>query len=193
MKATTTNKKQTATPKASATKTGKSSEKQNNHHSELHDLFVDGLKDLYWAEKALTKALPKLAKKAFSPALIEGLTSHLEETKGQVERLEQVFQSINEKASAKKCEAMEGLIKEGDEIVEEFEKGQTRDAGIIMACQKVEHYEIASYGTLKAFGKLLGYTDAVTLLDETLTEEKSADESLTDITPEVLSMEQVAQ
>jgi ferritin-like metal-binding protein YciE len=172
---------------ASAKKNGKSSagEQENNGipHEKLHELFVDGLKDIYWAEKALTKALPKMIKNATSSELIDALSSHLKETEGQVARLEEVFASIEEKATAKKCVAMEGLIKEGTEIMEETEKGAMRDAGIIAAGQKVEHYEIATYGTLRAFAELLGHEEAVTLLQETLDEEKAADEKLSEVTP----------
>jgi len=156
-------------------------------NNQLHTLFVDGLKDIYWAEKALLKALPKMAKKTLSPVLANALNMHTEETKQQVVRLESVFDSINLKADGKKCEAMVGLLKEGDEIVAEFDKGEIRDAGIIMACQKIEHYEIASYGTLKAFASILGYNKATTLLEDTLTEEKNADIELTKITPKVIA------
>jgi ferritin-like metal-binding protein YciE len=169
-----------------AKKNGKSSTEQENNsipHEKLHELFVDGLKDIYWAEKALIKALPKMIKNATSSELTDALSSHLKETEGQVVRLEEVFASVEEKATAKKCAAMEGLIKEGSEIMEETDKGAMRDAGIIAAGQKVEHYEIATYGTLRAFAELLGHEKAVTLLQETLDEEKAADEKLTEVTP----------
>ncbi len=173
-----------------AKKNGKSSaaEQENNGilHEKLHELFVDGLKDIYWAEKALTKALPKMIKNATSSELIDALTSHLKETEGQVTRLEEIFSSVEEKATAKKCAAMEGLLKESNEIMEETEKGAMRDAGIIAAGQKVEHYEIATYGTLRAFAELLGHEEAVTLLQESLDEEKGADEKLTEVTPMAL-------
>ena len=146
----------------------------------LRDLFVDSLKDIYWAEKALTKALPKMAKNATNENLIAAINDHLEVTKGQVTRLEEVFGSIGEKAAAKKCDAMEGLIKEGDGILEETEPGAVRDAGIIAASQKIEHYEIATYGTLVAFAKTLGEDEAVELLKATLAEEKEADVTLTE-------------
>jgi ferritin-like metal-binding protein YciE len=147
---------------------------------ELREFFVDGLKDTYWAEKALTKALPKMAKNATTEKLIEGLTMHLRETEEQVQRLEQVFEMLGEKAVAKKCEAMAGLIKEGDSILEETQPGPVRDAGIIAACQKIEHYEIATYGTLCAYARTLEEEDAEQLLGQTLEEEKKADQTLTD-------------
>lgn len=147
----------------------------------LRALFEDGLKDLYWAEKALTKALPKMAKNATTPELVKAIESHLLETEEHVERLEQVFKSIGKKAVAKKCDAMDGLIKEGESIMEETEIGVVRDAGIIAASQKVEHYEIASYGTLHAFATTLGEKEAAGLLATTLQEEKDCDVKLTEI------------
>lgn len=146
----------------------------------LRELFVDSLKDIYWAEKALVKALPKMAKNATSENLITAINDHLAVTQEQVTRLERVFESVGEKASAKKCDAMEGLIKEGEGIIEETEAGPVRDAGIIAASQKIEHYEIASYGTLAAFAQTLGEDEAVQLLQETLAEEKDADKLLTE-------------
>lgn len=146
----------------------------------LRELFVDSLKDIYWAEKALVKALPKMAKNATSENLISAINEHLTVTAEQVSRLEKVFESVGEKAAAKKCDAMEGLIKEGESIVEETEAGPVRDAGIIAASQKIEHYEIASYGTLAAFAQTLGEDDAVLLLEQTLSEEKEADKLLTE-------------
>jgi len=150
--------------------------------SALNELFIDELKDIYWAEKHLVKALPKMAKAATSDKLRTAIESHLAETEKHVSRLEDAFASIDEKAVAKKCEAMAGLIKEGDEIVADTEKGTyTRDAGIISAAQKIEHYEIASYGTLKTLANVLGYSEAADLLDATLQEEKNADGMLTQI------------
>ncbi|WKK74726.2 ferritin-like domain-containing protein [Marivirga salinae] len=142
--------------------------------SQLLKLFEDQLKDIYWAEKALTKAIPKMVDNATSKDLKEALKSHLEETENQINRLEQVFESIDKKATAKKCDAMEGLIKEADEIMESCDEGSMCDAGIIIAGQKVEHYEIATYGTLRQFAEILGLTEAVSLLEATLT----ADEHL---------------
>ena len=150
--------------------------------SALNELFIDELKDIYWAEKHLVKALPKMAKAATSEKLRTAIQNHLSETENHVTRLEQAFNSIDEKAVAVKCEAMAGLLKEADEIVSETEKGSiTRDAGIISAAQKVEHYEIASYGTLKTLASVLGYNEAAELLGETLKEEKTADNTLTQI------------
>ncbi len=146
----------------------------------LRELFIDSLKDIYWAEKALTKALPKMAKNATSENLIAAINDHLAVTKEQVTRLEEVFSIIGEKATAKKCDAMEGLIKEGESILEETQQGAVRDAGIIAASQKIEHYEIATYGTLAAFAKTLGEDEALNLLLETLNEEKEADLTLTE-------------
>lgn len=146
----------------------------------LRELFVDSLKDIYWAEKALTKAIPKMAKNASTPKLVEGLTAHLVETEGQIARLEKVFSLIGEKAVAKKCDAMDGLIEEGKSIMEETEKGAVRDAGIIAAAQKVEHYEIATYGTLTAWAKALGENEVAELLWTSLEEEKNADLTLTE-------------
>jgi len=160
-----------------------SSNGNGNAPEGLHKFFVDGLKDIYWAEKALTKALPKMVKNATSEELSAALSSHLEETKGQVTRLEEVFNSLGVKAVAKKCDAMEGLIKEAQGIMEETEQGAMRDAGIIAAGQKVEHYEIATYGTLAAYAGLLGLDDVQELLHESLVEEKAADEKLTEVTP----------
>lgn len=146
----------------------------------LRELFVDSLKDIYWAEKALTKALPKMAKNATTEALVQAIEEHKEVTVQQVQRLEQVFELLGEKAVAKKCEAMDGLIKEGEDIMESTEEGPVRDAGIIAASQKIEHYEIATYGTLCAFAKTLGEGEAAAILEQTLAEEKEADITLTE-------------
>ncbi|WP_432221849.1 ferritin-like domain-containing protein [Flavobacterium sp. TMP13] len=175
-------KKNTA-PKKGTEKTSSSAGKVKAKSSAaegLRELFVDSLKDIYWAEKALTKALPKMKKNATTENLIAAIEDHLEVTKNQVSRLEEVFQIIGEKAVAKKCDAMDGLIKEGESIMEETEIGAVRDAGIIAASQKIEHYEIATYGTLVAFAKTLGEDKAAKLLSETLAEEKDADVTLTE-------------
>lgn len=166
--------------KAPAKKTSTSKD-YGMEHSELMEFFVDSLKDIYWAEKALTKALPKMIKKATAPELIKAITNHLGETEAQVTKLEEVFESIDQKAQAKKCEAMNGLLKEADEIMKECKVGAMRDAGIIAAGQKVEHYEIATYGTLCTFAKTLGLEHAAKLLHEILEEEKAADETLTEV------------
>jgi ferritin-like metal-binding protein YciE len=154
----------------------------------LRELFVTELKDIYWAEKALVKALPKMAKKATSEELVAAIEEHLAVTENQVSRLEEVFELIGEKAVAKKCEAMSGLIEEAEEIMSETE-GVVRDAGIISAAQKVEHYEIASYGTLVAFAETLGESDAADILKQTLEEEKEADMSLTQIAESAINVE----
>lgn len=150
--------------------------------SKLKEFFVDSLKDIYWAEKHLTKALPKMRKAASSAELRDALEEHLEVTKTHIERLEDVFKQLGEKAVAKKCEAMEGITKEGDSIIEETEDGTaTRDVGIIMAAQKVEHYEISTYGGLATLATTLGLEEVASLLQETLQEEKDADVKLTDV------------
>ena len=148
----------------------------------LKTLFKDELKDIYWAEKHLAKALPKMAKGATSNELKTAIEQHLQETENQISRLEQVFEIIGVKAAGKKCEAMEGLVEEGKEMMEETEDGSlTRDAAIISSAQKIEHYEIASYGTLRTLANTLGLTDAAALLEETLNEEKNTDVKLTQI------------
>lgn len=157
--------------------------------SALMELFEDELKDIYWAEKALTKALPKMAKNATAAELKEAIENHLSETQEQVQKVEQVFEAINKKPVAKKCEAMAGLIKEGEEIMKDTEKGPQRDAGIISAGQKVEHYEIASYGTLRTFAETLGLTEAAEILAEILEEEKAADEKLTEVAVSSINVE----
>jgi ferritin-like metal-binding protein YciE len=154
----------------------------NTDQSALTELFQDELKDIYWAEKHLVKNLPKLAKGATSAELKTAFEKHLAETEGHVARLEQVFDAIGEKASAKKCQAMDGLVKEAKELLEDTEEGtMTRDAALISAAQKVEHYEMASYGTLKTLAGTLGYSEAVDLLEQTLAEEKKTDQLLTQI------------
>ena len=163
------------------TKSSKMSNNERMQSSQLMKLFEDELKDIYWAEKAVTKAIPKMIKNATSQELVDALTDNLSETGTQVTRLEQVFESIDKKAVAKKCEAMEGIIKEGGELMESCEAGAMRDAGIISAGQKVEHYEMASYGTLRQFAETLGLTETASLLESTLNEEKEADEKLSEI------------
>jgi ferritin-like metal-binding protein YciE len=160
-------------------------------HEKLDEIFINGLKDIYWAEKALTKALPKMIKNAAAEELVTCLTKHLDETMEQITRLEKVFDSIDEKPVAKKCAAMEGLIKEAEEIMEECEAGGMRDAGIISAGQKVEHYEIATYGTLRAFAEILGHKEAARLLLKSLGEEKAADDKLTEVTSFVITIQEV--
>jgi ferritin-like metal-binding protein YciE len=147
----------------------------------LQDLFEHELKDIYHAEKQLVKALPKMAKGAMSEKLRAGIEEHLEQTKGHVERLEEVFGLIDVAPRGKKCEAMEGLVEEGSSILQEEDESDVRDAAIIAASQKIEHYEIASYGTLVAWAKLLELSEAEQLLQETLDEEKETDVKLTEL------------
>ncbi len=144
----------------------------------MDDLFLDEIRDLYDAEKQLTKALPKMAKAAVSQQLREAFEEHLEQTQGHVERLEEIFESLAQDSSGKKCAAMAGLIKEGDELAGDTEQTAVRDAGLIAAAQKVEHYEIAGYGSARAHAEILEHANAVRLLDETLTEEKETNEKL---------------
>ncbi|MBK0368359.1 ferritin-like domain-containing protein [Flavobacterium agrisoli] len=151
-------------------------------------MFEDELKDIYWAEKKLTKALPKMAKNASSEKLIEALNSHLSETEEHVLRLEQIFEILGKKAKGKKCDAMAGLVEEGSGILEETEIGVVRDAGIIAACQKIEHYEIATYGTMRQFAETLGMKEVVTILEQTLEEEKTADKNLTIIAVDAINV-----
>lgn len=161
--------------------------------SMLKELFIDELKDIYWAEKHLLKALPKMQKAANSDELKNAFGEHLEITKGHVSRLEKSFELMNQKVQAKKCEAMAGLTKEADGIVEDTKKGtSTRDVGLIMAAQKVEHYEIATYGSLKQLAKTLGNTQISDLMDATLMEEKEADETLTGIAENSVNVEATA-
>jgi len=161
--------------------TGRTAKAKPGAAQGLRDLFENELKDIYWAEKALTKAIPKMIKNATSEELKTALQEHLAVTEQQVTRVEQVFESIGTKAQAKKCEAMEGLIKEAADIMESTEEGAVRDAGIISAAQKVEHYEIATYGTLHTFATILNEDEATSFLEETLNEEKEADEKLTEV------------
>ncbi|MBK6507082.1 MAG: ferritin-like domain-containing protein [Ignavibacteria bacterium] len=178
-----------ATKKMSTNVTQTENSRSGMQSSQLMQLFVEELKDIYWAEKALTKAIPKMIKNATSEELIKALQNHLMETEEQVKRVEQVFEIIDKKAVAKKCEAMDGLMKEGEEIMKESEEGAMCDAGIISAAQKVEHYEIASYGTLRQFAETLGLDDAVELLEATLEEEKAADEKLTEVAVSAVNIE----
>jgi ferritin-like metal-binding protein YciE len=156
----------------------------------LQELFLDSLKDIYYAEKAILKALPKMKKAATAEQLVNAFEEHRTVTEGQVERLEQVFESIDEKVSSKKCEAIEGLIKEAESIIEDTDEGtSTRDVGLILAAQKVEHYEIASYGGLRQLAVTLGYTKAAGLLQQTLDEEKETDLMLTEIAENSINYE----
>ncbi|MQA30627.1 MAG: DUF892 family protein [Luteitalea sp.] len=147
----------------------------------LHDAFVDELRDTYDAEKQIAKALPKMMKAASSPELRTAFEAHLQETRGQVERLEEVFASIEEKVRGKHCDGMEGIIEEGKSVMEEDFGDTTMDACLIAAAQRVEHYEMAAYGTLVAWARVMGHTDAADLLQQTLDEEKSADQKLSSL------------
>jgi ferritin-like metal-binding protein YciE len=147
----------------------------------LQDLFLETLKDIYFAEKALVKALPKMAKTANSPELREAFENHLAETEGQIGRLEQIFALLDKPPRAKTCEAIKGLTEEAKEVMKEFKDSPALDAGLLSAAQAVEHYEISRYGTLKAWAEQLGMKEAVRLLDATLKEEKKADATLTEI------------
>ena len=184
----TTDSKKATAPKQETKKSGVTKPK-SDAASGLTELFEDSLKDIYWAEKALTKALPTMAKNATSADLIEALNAHLTETEEHVTRLEKVFELIGKKATAKKCDAMEGLIEEGKGILEETELGVVRDAGIIAASQKIEHYEIATYGTLRQFAETLGFEEAAALLELTLDEEKGADKKLTEVAVNAVNLE----
>lgn len=177
-----TKSKKTAKPQASNgnSKNEKASAQEPN--SQLQKFFEDSLKDIYWAEKSLVKALPKMQEAATTEELKNAIEEHLAQTETQVGRLEQVFELIGKKAQAKKCDAMEGLIKEGESVIEETEEGSmTRDVAIIIAAQKVEHYEIATYGGLAQIATTMGLDEAADLLNETLEEEKETDELLTEI------------
>lgn len=162
--------------------TGKMAQKENKNGSLLQEFFMESLKDIYWAEKALTKALPKMSKNATSDELKKAFDEHLAITKGQVERLEQVFEALGEKAQAKTCDAMKGLVEESESIIGETKDDTfTRDAALIIAAQKVEHYEIATYGGLVQLAKTMNKANIAKMLQTTLDEEKEADVLLTQI------------
>jgi ferritin-like metal-binding protein YciE len=163
-----------------ATKTKASGMTGKMKDSEFHQFFVDELKDIYWAEKHLVQALPKMQKAATSSELAAAFEKHTNETKTHVETLEKVFELLEEKAVAKKCDAMEGLLAEATGIIKDTEKGtMTRDAGLVLAAQKVEHYEISTYGTLRTFAESMGHDDVAELLQQTLDNEKATDAALT--------------
>ena len=152
---------------------------------DLRELYIDELKDLYNAENQLVKALPKMAKAANSNELRSGFEEHLEQTKGHVQRLEQIFEMLGESPKGKKCKGMEGLVEEGSEMIDEDFEGSVKDAGLIGAAQRVEHYEIAGYGTVKAFAQTLGENEHAELLEQTLQEEKETDEKLTQLAEQI--------
>ena len=147
----------------------------------LRDLYVEQLKDLYDAENQIIKALPKMAETANSEDLLSAFEEHLEKTRGHAQRIERIFEEMGEKAKSQKCKGMEGLIKEGSEVIEEDMDEDVKDAALIAAAQRVEHYEIAGYGTVRTYATLLGERDAAALLEQTLEEEKEADQTLNDI------------
>jgi ferritin-like metal-binding protein YciE len=151
----------------------------------LRELYIEELKDLYNAENQLVKALPKMAKAASSDELRQGFEEHLEQTKGHVQRLEKIFQALGESPKGKKCKGMEGLVEEGSEVMKEDFEGALMDAALIGAAQRVEHYEIAGYGTVCAFAEELGETEQNSLLNETLEEEKETDDKLTQLAQQI--------
>jgi ferritin-like metal-binding protein YciE len=148
---------------------------------DLNDLFLDTLKDIYYAEKQILKALPKMAKAASSDKLRAAFEKHLAETEGQVDRLEQIFEMLDKPARGKTCDAIQGILDEGKEIMDEYKGTDALDAGMLAAAQAVEHYEISRYGTLKTWASELGMNDAARLLDQTLKEEEKTDEALTQL------------
>ena len=158
----------------------------------LNDLFLDTLKDIYYAEKQILKALPKMAKAAHSDQLRAAFEKHHRETEGQVKRLERVFELIDKPARGKTCDAIQGILDEGKEIMDEYKGTEALDAGMVAAAQAVEHYEIARYGTLKQWALQLGIKDAVRLLDQTLQEEKKTDEALTSLAEASVNLEAAA-
>jgi ferritin-like metal-binding protein YciE len=169
-------------PSSSENKTKQSNAKGSASGGMLHEFFVDALKDIYWAENHLTKALPKMQEAATTPELKSAIEEHIVQTEEQIVRLDKVFEILGEKAQGKKCEAMEGLVKEGETVIEETEDGSlTRDVGIIASAQKVEHYEIATYGTLVQLAMTMGHADVAEILNQTLEEEKQTDANLTAI------------
>jgi ferritin-like metal-binding protein YciE len=155
----------------------------------MDDLFLHILQDIYYAERHILKALPRMAKATASDQLRHALQQHREETQTQIERLQKVFESLGKRARGVTCEALNGLVEEADEIVEEFDEGPVRDAGLLASAQAVEHYEISRYGTLIAWAKSLGLDDAASLLEETLEEEKRTDQALNQIAIETLNKE----
>ena len=159
----------------------------------MEDLFLEEIRDLMDAEKQITKALPKMAKAATSEDLSAAFNEHLEQTRGHIDRLERIFTELGVKSGGAKCKGMEGLLKEGDEMVDMTDAGLVRDAGLISAAQRVEHYEMAGYGSARTFAQLLGRTEAADLLEETLDEEKETDERLTEIAESMVNERALAE
>jgi ferritin-like metal-binding protein YciE len=175
-------KKPSAAGSSSRASSSRGGTQMKSEESMLKELFIDELKDIYWAEKHLTKALPKMKKACTSEELANAFEEHLEVTENQITRVEQVFGMLDMPARAKKCEAMSGLVEEAQGLIEELPKGTAvRDAGLIIAAQKVEHYEIAAYGSLVQLAKTMGMQEIADLLQETLDEEKEADVTLTEL------------
>jgi len=184
----TTTKTAAKTASKSSSKTGKMED------SEFHEFFVDELKDIYWAEKHLVKALPKMKKAATSPELAAAFEKHTQETEQHVSTLEQIFGLLGEKVAAKKCDAMAGLLEEAESIISDTDSGtMIRDAGLILAAQKVEHYEIATYGTLRVFAQNMGHDEVADLLTQTLENEKATDVALTEIAVSAVNAEAAAE
>jgi len=154
-------------------------------HSVLKELYIDELRDIYNAETQLVKALPKMAKASTSDELRSGFESHLEQTRGHVQRLEEIFDALDEKPTGKKCAGMQGLVKEGEGIMDEDFQGEVMDAALISAAQRVEHYEIAAYGCVRSWAELLGESEAASLLEKTLEEEKETDQKLTELSEKI--------
>ncbi|MHB8209364.1 YciE/YciF ferroxidase family protein [Mucilaginibacter sp.] len=178
----------TVTNKKAPSKTGKM---ENN---EFHEFFVDELKDIYWAENHLVKALPKMKEAATSPELAAAFDKHTGETQTHIKTLEKVFELLGEKASAKKCDAMAGILEEANGIIEDTKRGtMIRDCGLILGAQKVEHYEIATYGGLQTLAAAMGHDDVAALLQKTLDNEKATDEALTSLAESVVNAEAVAE
>ena len=183
--------KNMATTTSNTKRTGLTGKMEN---SEFHEFFVDELKDIYWAEKHLVKALPKMQKAATSKELAAAFEKHTGETQTHIDRLEQVFALLDEKAAAKKCDAMAGLLEEANGIIEDTEKGTSiRDVGLILAAQKVEHYEIATYGGLRTLAATMGHTDVAELLQQTLDNEKATDVALTEAAESMINEAAVAE
>lgn len=162
-------------------------------NSKFHQLFMDELKDIYWAEKHLVKALPKMQKAASTMELVNAFADHLALTKEHVSRVEEIFDLMGVKPVAKKCEAMEGLVAEAQELISEEEESSVLDAGLIIAAQKVEHYEIAAYGSLRTLANRMGHRDAAAILEQTLDEEKETDSLLTQIAESSVNEEAMAE
>lgn len=178
---------------AAAQKNGSRKPSPEMENSKFHQLFMDELKDIYWAEKHLVKALPKMQKASTTEDLANAFADHLEVTKEHVSRLEEIFDLMGVKPVGKKCEAMEGLVAEAQELIQEEEESVVLDAGLIIAAQKVEHYEIAAYGSLRTLANHMGHTAAADLLEQTLAEEKETDVLLTQIAESSVNEEAMSE